>query len=77
MTLVAVIPFLVLAALFAACAWVYSDAHTLVDAGTPVVLEAGSFRIDTPQAWAGGCLVFFVVFFPLYLTARDTTFTRH
>lgn len=78
MTLIAAIPLLVLAALLAACTWVYSDARALEGAGTPVVLEIGSFRVDTPQAWAAGCLVLAVVFIPLYLSARTTSFTgRH
>jgi hypothetical protein len=28
-----------------------------------------------PEAWSIGCLVLFFVFLPLYLAARNTTFT--
>jgi hypothetical protein len=78
MTPVEAVPFVALAALLGTCAWVYRDAQAQVDAGTPVVLQIGSFRVDTPQAWAAGCLVLFILLFPLYLAARDTSFTgRH
>lgn len=76
MTLVAAVPFAALAAVLVTCAWVYRDARDHVAAGTPVVLEIGSFRVDTPQTWAACCLVLFVLFLPLYLAARNTSFTR-
>jgi hypothetical protein len=76
MTLVTAVPLLALAALAATCLWVRRDAQANQDAGTPVVFQAGAFRIDTPRVWAVSCLLLFVVFIPLYLAARNTTFDR-
>ena len=39
--------------------------------GQPVLLWSGSLRVETPAAWAAVCLVLWVVFFPLYLRARQ------
>ena len=74
MTLVEAVPLIAVAALIGTCVWVYRDARANVDAGTPIVLEIGGFRIETAQAWAAGVLVLVVLFLPLYLAARNTTF---
>lgn len=52
-------------------AWVYSDAKAHADLGAPVVFRAGSFAVETPAGWFLGCLLLFVVFFPIYLTSRS------
>jgi hypothetical protein len=70
MTAIAVVPLLVLLALLAIDRWVYVDAQVHAERGTPVVFATGNFRVDTPAAWAAGCLVLWAVFFPLYLTRR-------
>lgn len=75
MTPVVVVPVIALAALVASCCWVWRDAKANVDAGTPVILDVGGLRIDTPETWALGCLVVVVLFLPLYLAARNTSFT--
>ena len=75
MSAVTAIPLSVLAILVAICAWVYRDAKAARTAGTPVLFQAGSLRIDTLEAWSISCLVLFFVFLPLYLAARTTTFT--
>jgi hypothetical protein len=49
--------------------WVYSDARKLHQYGRPPSVSIGSLRIETPQAWFLGCLLLWVVFVPLYLTA--------
>lgn len=72
MPLVAVVPLVVVAALVTICAWVYRDARANAAAGTPVYLQIGTLRIDTPEAWAISCAAFFVVFLPLYLVARNS-----
>jgi hypothetical protein len=72
---VTAVPLVALAILAATCIWVYRDAKANEDAGTPVLFRAGNLRVDTPETWAIGCLVLFCVFLPLYLTARNTTFT--
>jgi hypothetical protein len=51
--------------------WIYKDAQANIDAGTPIVLELGAFRVETPRAWATGCLIFFYFMIPLYLVARN------
>ncbi|MBV9604279.1 MAG: hypothetical protein JO027_04200 [Solirubrobacterales bacterium] len=61
-----------LLAWLAACLWVYRDAEANVAAGTPVYLQIGALRIDTPEAWAVACSVLLFVFMPLYLAARKS-----
>ncbi|HVV74772.1 MAG TPA: hypothetical protein VHC43_01970 [Mycobacteriales bacterium] len=70
MAATALTPLLVLGLGIVIDSWVYSDAKQRLGAGRPVVFEAGSFVIDTPGAWAAGCLILWIVFFPLYLTNR-------
>jgi hypothetical protein len=71
-TLAVVVPLVAVAALVTTCTWVYRDAGANAAAGTPVYVQVGSLRIDTPQAWAISCAAFFVLFVPLYLAARDS-----
>ena len=54
-------------------AWVYQDATNHAASGERVVFWSGSFRLETPTAWAALCLVLWVFFFPLYLRARQHT----
>jgi hypothetical protein len=54
--------------------WIYRDAQANVEAGTPVTLAIGSFRVETPRAWALGCLIFFYAMIPLYMAARKREF---
>lgn len=72
MNAVALSPIIAVVALFGVALWVYRDAQAHLAAGTPVTLVVGSFRLDTPQAWTIGCVILFVVFFPLYLMARKS-----
>jgi hypothetical protein len=51
--------------------WVYSDAKKRQQHGRVPFLSIGSFRVETPEAWFLGCLLLWVVFVPLYLTATD------
>lgn len=66
-------PLVLLAVLLVTVGWVYQDAAQHVSDGEPVVLRAGSVRVETPAAWAALCLVLWVFFFPLYLRARQRT----
>ena len=66
-----VVPLLLLGILLLTVWWVYQDAETHSTAGEPVVFWSGSFRLETPSAWAAFCLVLWVFFFPLYLRARQ------
>jgi hypothetical protein len=70
MSLADLIPIVPLIAWLAASVWVYRDAKTNAAAGTPVYLQIGTLRIDTPEAWAAACTALLIVFMPLYLTAR-------
>ena len=51
--------------------WVYRDAKKRQQHGRGPSLSIGSFRVETPEAWFLGCLLLWVVFIPLYLTATD------
>ncbi len=64
------VPIVALLVLLAADRWVYVDAQVRAERGSPVVFSSGDFRVDTPRAWALGCLLLFVFFLPLYLTSR-------
>ncbi len=52
-------------------AWVYVDASGRRGTAREVsVTIAGRVTIDQPATWLVGCVVLFVMFFPLYLLAR-------
>lgn len=63
-------PLLLLAALLATDAWVYSDARRAMTAGAPVRMRVGTFVIETPSAWLISCLVLWIPCFPAYLVSR-------
>jgi hypothetical protein len=64
------LPFIVLFVIVASGSWVYSDANERRERGTPVVVTIGPVHVDTPTTWLVACVVAWIVFFPLYLTAR-------
>jgi hypothetical protein len=51
--------------------WVYRDATKRQQHGFAPSVSINSFRVETPQAWFLGCLLLWIVFVPLYLTATD------
>jgi hypothetical protein len=63
-------PILLLLIVLATDVWVYLDAKALSNRGTSVYVALGSLRVDTPAAWFVGCVLLWIVFFPLYLSAR-------
>jgi len=63
------VPILVLLVVLSVAVWVYTDARERQKRGTPVAVSVGSFRLETPEGWFLGCLVLWVVFIPLYLSA--------
>ncbi|MFG1950957.1 hypothetical protein [Micromonospora sp. NPDC048830] len=65
----ALVSILVLLVVLATDVWVYADAKGRVRRGNPAFVSLGSLRVETPGAWFLGCLIMWVVFFPLYLTA--------
>lgn len=65
------VPVFIFIGLLAVDRWVYVDAQVHTERGSPVVFSNGSFRVDSPGAWALGCLLLWIIFFPLYLTSRD------
>jgi len=69
--IVALVPIAVLVFIVATSVWVYSDAKAHWERGTPVVFSTDSFRVDTPDAWFLGCVLLWILFFPLYVTRRD------
>jgi hypothetical protein len=54
---IALIPILVLLLLLGVDRWVYVDAKIHARRGSPVSFSVGDFRVDTPAAWAVGCLL--------------------
>lgn len=66
----AFVPLGVLLMILASDVWVYQDAQAQSRGGTPVFFRFGTLTIDTPAAWFIACLILWIVFFPLYLTAR-------
>jgi len=50
--------------------WVYLDARARRTARNDVTATLFALEIETPEAWLLGCVVLFLVFFPLYLVAR-------
>jgi hypothetical protein len=66
----ALVPLVVLLAILAIDLWVYADAKRWAAQGTPVVARIGSFTVETPETWFLGCLVLFILFFPLYMLSR-------
>jgi hypothetical protein len=51
--------------------WVYNDARKRQQHGLAPSVSIGSVRVETPEAWFLGCVLLWVVFVPLYLTATD------
>ncbi len=67
----ALAPLIVLGLGIALDLWVYGDAKQRMGAGRPVTVRAGDLVIRTPTAWAAGCLILWIVFFPLYLSRPE------
>ena len=61
----------VLLAVVASDAWVYTDARRWAAAGRPVYLRVGRLTVATPLAWLVGCVVLWIVFFPIYCVSRS------
>lgn len=66
----ALVPLWILVIGLALDAWVYADASRHAERGRPVVFRSGALVVDTPARWVVGCLLLWIVFFPLYLTSR-------
>ena len=65
----ALMPVPVLLTVFGTDLWVYLDVRTHTKRGALVIFSASSFEVSTPDAWLFGCLLLWIVFFPLYLTS--------
>ena len=70
MSAAALAPILILVVVLASDLWVYLDESAQCARGTPVVFSFGMFKVDTPGAWFGACLILWIVFFPLYVAGR-------
>jgi hypothetical protein len=66
----ALVPVFVVAVILAIDLWVYLDAKRQVARGAPVEFRIGALVIDTPAIWFLGCLVLWIIFFPIYLVSR-------
>lgn len=66
----ALVPVLVLLVILAIDLWVYADAKQRADQGAPVVVRIGAFVLETPETWFVGCLILWIIFFPLYMVSR-------
>jgi hypothetical protein len=53
--------------------WVYRDSRARANTRREVEASIGSWRITTPETWLGGCALFFVIFFPMYIIARGAS----
>ena len=71
LSVTAMVPILVLLALLATDVWVYADAREHSERGTPIVFSTGSLKVDAPASWFLGCLLLWILFFPLYITSRN------
>ena len=49
---------------------ILTDAKTVRDPGTPVILTTNFLVIDTPEVWAVLCLIAVYIFLPIYLAIR-------
>lgn len=52
-------------------AWVYLDAREHAKQGSPVYFRVGSLVVDRPEVWLLGCLVLWIIFFPIYMLSRE------
>jgi hypothetical protein len=68
---IALIPILVLLIALSSDVWVFVDAKAHDERGTPVVASIGRLEVATPAAWLLGCLLLWILFFPLYITRRN------
>ena len=69
-TTAAFVLFILAAGMLGSVVWVYRDSREREEGGRPVSLSLGVRRFGTPLTWLLGCLVIWIVFFPLYLSAR-------
>ena len=69
--LAALVPILVLLFLLATALWVYQDAKTHWQRGSPVMVSVFGVVVDPPSAWFFCSLFLWVVFFPIYLNSRN------
>jgi hypothetical protein len=63
-------PVLVLLLILAIDLWVYADAQQRAHEEAPVVVRIGAFVLETPKTWFVGCLLLWIIFFPLYMVSR-------
>ena len=66
----ALVPVLVVLVIVAIDAWVYADSKQRADQGAPVVVRIGAFVVETPATWFVGCLLLWILLFPLYMVNR-------
>ncbi len=48
----------------------HADARSRQGTGREPGVRIGSLQVNSPEAWVIGCVVLFVIVFPMYLVAR-------
>jgi hypothetical protein len=66
----ALVPVLLVLVIVTIDLWVYADSKQRADQGAPVVVQIGAFVVETPATWFVGCLLLWILFFPLYMVSR-------
>ena len=67
------VPFVPLLILVGSDVWVYIDASRQQEHGSIPTFRIGRLTIDAPVSWMLGCLLLWVIVFPLYLMARNSS----
>jgi len=65
------LPIAVLLVIIATDLWVYTDARTRSERGSPVTLSIGVLKLNTPTVWFVACLILWILFLPAYIVARN------
>ncbi len=63
-------PVLIVIAVVARDAWVARDAIRRQSRGEGVTASVGPVTLDRPEHWLLGCLLLWILVFPMYLVAR-------
>ncbi len=66
----ALVPVLVVLVILAIDLWFYADSKQRANQGAPVVVRIGALVVETPATWFVGCLLLWILFFPLYMVNR-------
>ena len=71
-TEVFVVVVLLFGVIFASAIWVLMDAQALARQGLPVTGSFGTLHLNTPLRWFLACLLLWEIFFPFYVSCRNS-----